>query len=920
MFSTSFSGGWDAYSKRESVVSANNKARQKSQRISDATAGKKKKRKPENKGKHRKQEAVIKGSGDVKQTAPLGGGGSASQNVVVFPAKAKNRAGAGRPPKSFKSYGNTDLDSAFKDRYLEKQQKKEETEVVRQRREAREDRVRQEDIDERRRERGERQRQFNIQQQAEARREQQRQIDRANEIAREQAREVARERREDAREVARQEERAEELRIREMEARGRLEVEERIARQQLRPLIEQGAISLSNIGNPNIDFSNIGNPVVNVGGLVGDDPATRRRQRGRGGGGGGRRSYDSSDDSSGGDSGGGGSQLPTPSPRSRREQQRSSATSRRGGRTPRPAPTQQPTTPEEEASLLGDVASGVASGVSTIGGGLVRAGGGFIGGVGGAIAEQLPSAETIGNVAGRGAVALAGATGRGAISLVSEAIRPAQQEVEADPSLLQSVSEGESSSGAESLVVEEAQQPVSTLAQRLAERQAQQQRELQQQQEEEERQRRIREQRRRETQKRAEQGEQAGILADIQSGAGRVAGAVSGAVSLVADALRTDTPPQQRPVVSRRELGEEELTSGGEEAPQILIKTDEPLASFRETYVGTGDISESDDERRRRAEREQIEKEDREEYERQTSQAPTPAQVKADVESGTEGIFRQLDRIVKTGGDVLEDPVEQPLSPKAIEEASARRLKKQPAPEPERVESDVDVEIKKTRSKTKRPIVVLERGKPFIKPSNQKTTKSEDVIKEEYRKLGVDVAFTSRKSGGAVNIKDVEGDLQSKGYAIYQRSLTPPPKEQQKKAQPKKAPPKPAESESELSTDTEEKFRDLKKLSPKQLVKTAETLQKQQQFVDKKLTQVEKIIQQKDRQIVNLSQRALLLDTEQSGGGESDFSSGAESEGRGSSGDSSAGEYDLRRYGRREESEGSGSGGSGGGLLEGDDY
>jgi hypothetical protein len=43
MFSTSFIGGWDNYSKRESVVSANNKSKQKSQKISDATKGKTKK-------------------------------------------------------------------------------------------------------------------------------------------------------------------------------------------------------------------------------------------------------------------------------------------------------------------------------------------------------------------------------------------------------------------------------------------------------------------------------------------------------------------------------------------------------------------------------------------------------------------------------------------------------------------------------------------------------------------------------------------------------------------------------------------------------------------------------------------------------------------------------------------------------------
>jgi hypothetical protein len=943
MFSTSFSGGWNSYAERERVVSSNNKARQKSQKISDATTGKTKKRKPENKGKHRKQDAVITGSGQAIHTAPLGRGGSASQNVIVNPAKAKNRAGAGRPPKSFKSYGNSDLDGAFKDRYAEKQQKKEETDAVRQRREAREDRVRQEDVDERRRERGERQRQFNIQQQGEARKEQQRQQDRAQEIAREQAREVARERRELEKEQIRQEERAEELRIRDMEARGRLEVEERIARQQLRPLIEQGAITLSNIGNTsNVgNVKNVGNPTVNLG----DDPATRRRRRGiggRGGGGGGRRSYGSSSDSSGDDGGGGGgSQLPTPSPRNRREQQRSSASSRRGGRTPRPSPDPQPTTPEEEASLLGDVASGVVSGVQTLSGGLVRAGGGFIGGVGGAIAEQLPSAETIGDVAGRGAVAIAGSalslaetTGRTAVSLVSEAVRP-QREIEADPSLLQSISEGEESGGG---VKVEPQQPVKTIAEKIKERQEKEKIEYEKEKAERLRQKELRDKELKEKEQTLSlrtnvESDQAGILADIQSGAGRV-------ISLVADTLRRDVPLQQRAsTTTELEEDSEDFSSGGEGAGKVLIRTDEPQASFRETYVGTGDISETDEERRIRVAEvlDEMEKEEleRQTLERQTSRTPTPAQVIADVGSGTEGIFRQFGRIVETRGDVLEDPVESPDSPRAIQlqedEASARRLeaklKSQPQPEPEKavdlLSKDIRIDIRKTRSKTQRPIVVLEKGKPFTKPSNQKTTKSEDVIRTEYKKLGVDVAFVRNAKGDDVNFKEVEDDLKGKGYVIYQKAVTPRP------AKPPAKPPKADESESELSTDTEPKFRDVKKLSPKQLVKTAEQLQKQQKDVDERLSRQGKVLEQKDRQIVNLSQRALLLDTEQSGGGSSDDEFLGSIKGKvnsperqSGSSDESQGEYDLRRYGggRTYDTDDEKSDKSGGDLLEGDDY
>ena len=51
MFSTQFSGGYDAYSARENRVDTANRARQKSQRISQAVGGKPRKRKAKSKGK-----------------------------------------------------------------------------------------------------------------------------------------------------------------------------------------------------------------------------------------------------------------------------------------------------------------------------------------------------------------------------------------------------------------------------------------------------------------------------------------------------------------------------------------------------------------------------------------------------------------------------------------------------------------------------------------------------------------------------------------------------------------------------------------------------------------------------------------------------------------------------------------------------
>jgi hypothetical protein len=939
MFSTSFGGGFNAYAQRQTAVERGNKARQKSQRISDATKGKTKSRKPENKGKHRRQEAIIKGSGQAVQVAGLGGGGSASQNVVVLPAKAKNKPGAGRPigaGRALGKGGGTGLDTAFKDRYAEKLERTQETERVRLRREAREDRVRQADVDEKRRDRGERQRQFNVEQARLDRQERARGAEIAQQVARDQAREVARDRERrdelqfrDQQEQARQAERRDELRIRDMEARSRLEIEERIARQQLRPLIEgpliagpligEGAIQFAPVITNTPQFENIGNPVVNVA----SDATSRRRERGRsrgGGGGSGFRRTPPSDDSS--SSGGDDPDRPSPTPRTRRAQQGQSAVGRqRSGRTPSgvagtpPSTIQQPTSPAEEASLLGGVASGLAIGAQTIGGGLARTAGGFVGGVGGAIAEQLPTAETIGDVAGRGAVAVAGGVASGLASgaqtLARVALRTTQEEQEADPSLLQSVSEGES-------VIVERQQPVKTLADRIRERQAEEQRELLEQQEEDERNRRIREERRRESQKRVEEkagrGQQAGILADIAEGAGRVAGAVVGSLNLAREALSAGTL-QQRESITTDLRSDEGFSSGGEEAGQVLVREGEEQGAFRETYVSPQD--ETDTQRRIRAQREQ---EEIEELERQTSRAPTPAQVQADVESGTEGIFRQFGRIVQTGGDVLEDPVEAPLSPATIQqqedEASARRL-----------QSKLDKpKTQRQQELAQRPVAILS-GDRFFKPSTGKATTSKKVITDEYKKQGVEVIFTNDKEG-------VETSLRGEGRTIFPVRSPPPTrsvttKKQAPQPEPETPPPTPPVPKTpspppsppgqldEDSEDFSEEEKDLqfKKLSPNQQKVAFERLQRQQRAVDKKLQEASAREAKKDKQIVSLSQRALLLDTEQSGGDESELEEVAEptglqrlllqgrlnperQQGGGSGSEQSSGDdYNLKRYG-----------------------
>ena len=432
MFRSGFNSGYENYARQTDRVDTIQRAQQKSARISQATKGKKKKRKPENKGKHRKSGSEITiSSGTERQ----GGTGYGTVNVIA--PRRPNRAGAGRPPAGISGGARRTLDTAFgfRETQSQKEEKERETREARQRREAREDRIRQADIDERRRERGERQRQFNLQQQAEQRREQQRTQERQAEI-----------RRQDAIERARQQERREDLRIREQESRARIAMEERIARQPAQvpdiridagvrgPLIEQGAIQFAPNINP--QFENIGNPTVNVG----TDPSTRRRQRGRG-----RQqrrppppessSSSESDPAQGGSPavrrrggrGGGGrtpqqrrSPTPAQAPAPARQPEQQPATRpRRRADPPEPARTA-----EEEATILqrgargiGNLAQQAITGGAEIVGGLaqqagqatLQAGGALARQTGEAIYEQLPTTGAVAGAVGTGLQTVGGA-------------------------------------------------------------------------------------------------------------------------------------------------------------------------------------------------------------------------------------------------------------------------------------------------------------------------------------------------------------------------------------------------------------------------------------------------------------------------------------------------------------------------------
>jgi hypothetical protein len=861
MFSTSFGGGYQSYSQRENAVSRANKERQKSQKISQATAGKKRARKEENKGKHRdksKSETTIT-SGSERQ------GGSGFGVVNVISAKAPNRKGAGRP-KTISGVGGVrrGLETAFgtqdttRERGVRSEARERELEAEQRRREERLERRSAAELEQQRRDRGERQRQFNRTQQAEQAREATRERERREDI-RDRAQERA-----DRAQAEQERADAQERRFQEAQQAFVVGLQQQGQRPLIAgplivgPLVAEGAI----VNAPKTNFSNIGN--------VGTDATSRRRRRGiggRGGGGGGRRSYGSSSDSSSSSSSSPSAGQPDPTPRTRRERGAQSAQSRQ---RPQRSPS-IPTTPAEEQSLLAQGAGALLTGATTLGGGLARAGGGFVGGIGGAIAEQLPTAEAVGNIAGRGVVAVGGATAgavaSGAQTLLREALRPTQQEQKADPALLQSVSEGES-------VVVEPQQPVRTLAERNQDRIDAETRRVAQEQEEIERNRRIREERRRSAREQQQQkavertgmtlyNEQAGILADIQANAGRVVGAVVGSLNLAREALSAPTL-QQRESISTELRSDEGFSSGGEQAGQVLVREGEEQGAFRETYISPQD--ETDAQRRERAQREQREAE-REELERQTARAPTPAQVRADVASGNEGLFRQFSRIVQTGGDVLEDPVETPESPTTIQrledEQSARQLQQKEYKDPLQFPKEPVEPIKKKIKKryTPRP----PRARPVVESDSESETDIRELKRIERERI-YNISIKQGKSKREARLLSRLGTRYLGGSSS---------------------------SEAETSPDEEAKFRDIKTLSPKQLEQTAIQLQRQQIDADRRLADT---LGEEGSGRPSINLLAEVLDSDSSSGGASRRSSSGGERSGSSSGGSQGEDYNFANY------------------------
>ena len=650
MFQTSY----ERYSSRSDRVEAYRKAQQKSQRISDATTGKTKKRKPENKGKHRTR--TLETSSTLRDTTSIGKGESITTNVNII--RRGNRRGQGRPPASAPArttYGSS-LTSAFGPR--RKSSESEISDVVKEIRRVfgREGVVRQappqapppppvqqRDL-----------RQQQQREQREARERQQREAERQAREAREEARADERVRLE-ARRID-----VEARRV-EYEARGIAEINARIDRLDANVRAGQQIAPPQITVNPNIEVNPqiTVNPTFNNYGNAEAERRGRRAVGGRRGGGGGRQNFRGSDSSSSGsDWRGGGrgrrSQSGIPSSASessdtsfsdiddRRRRDRSESANTKRERRARAAEQRSPQsagdvearTPEEEAQTLYQLAGGGLATAGEIGATAIGTAGSVIsrgvGGLASGVARRLPSAEDVGGavggalatgvgIAGRTAIGVGSELGRrayeqlppaedvlsGATTLIGEALRPTQEEQETS-ALLESISDVDIS-GEESVIPyesrapegsprrKEAEQGQLTMGEKVKLRKQQQAREFE-------------EYRRNQpplppvpAPKPTKRTEQTAILESLQRTTSRAGNLLAEAVSQGGKAIETAISGY-KPV---REVGKEttsftsprniesedpEFSSEGEQAGKVLIRTTEPEAEFRESYFKLSDL------------------------------------------------------------------------------------------------------------------------------------------------------------------------------------------------------------------------------------------------------------------------------------------------------------------------------------------
>lgn len=713
---------FNQWSNQQERMDAYQKAQLKSLRISQATTGKKKQRKPENKGKHRQtdKKIVVNKKGLSATSVRTANKGNVDVDINII--KTGNRKGQGRPPASASTgsgrgrRGNT-LREAFEFR------DKSDDLTFRERE---------------RRDRNERQRQ-----------ERQDRIDREQREARERARERARQTTIDEQNRRRENTRLlierERLELERQRAnappppavpvapapahhpddigRGFAEINARIGALDAR--VEAGqAIAPPPVNvevNPRIEVNpNIRVVGVEAGGIVINNENAQRqaRQRGRranmGRRGGGNVSSDSQSSSSEGFSSPAEEveAIGRRSPARRRPAQRRSQ--------PREPEPERPPVSSDESEVLVEAGSGAESDEPSIaqrgaealldlgiagGGAVARGVGAGVQTIGERAVEQLPTAEGVGGaiggaiatgaeIAGRGALGLGQELGQRAVAqlpsaeevvgnvrnLLADAVNPEQQQIE-------SGTEGEESEGSGVLVDVAPQQQVGRLAQRIRERQEEEREAERRAEAERERQRRLREEERQKTLRKAEQkaqqGEQAGILADIAQTAG---GVVQTGVNVLRDAI-VGTEPKKKSTPKPLGLGElpkvsavEDEGSGAEIFSDYFgggssgTESDTSFAGF----AGGGSAFGSSGEEERLLDT------------RRSGRTPRGREgtlLKKDLEEP----FTALEQFVKTGGDIAKEGDTPPSSPESV-----RLATKKPQPEPEESggETDTDTEEK----------------------------------------------------------------------------------------------------------------------------------------------------------------------------------------------------------------------------------
>ena len=688
---------FNQWSNQQQRMDAYQKAEQKSLRISEATTGKKKQRKPENKGKHRQtdKKIVVNKSGLSATSVRTANKGNVDVDINII--KTGNRKGQGRPPASAgtgsRRRGNT-LNEAFGFRDTTTNKERERTDRNERDRIERQDR-----------------------------------LDREQREARERARDRARQR-----EIDEQNRRRENTRL--MIERERLQLERQIANAPRPAVAPAPANHPDDIGrgiaemNARIDRldanvragQNIAPPPINVevnpnirvvgverGGIVINNEGARAvaNNRGRraniGRRGGGNLSSESSSSEG----------FSSPAEEQRAIARRPPASRRRETQRRRSptAPAERPVSSSEssvlvdrpsgserdEPSLAQRGASALISGGGVVGGAVARGVGAGLSTIGERAVSALPSAEDVGGVVGGAVATGVGIIGRGAVSLgqrayenlppaedvvvgaqnlLAEAIQqPEQREIEADPALLQSVSEGESSSPEEGVSVAP-QQPVGTLLQRIRERNEAEREEFRREEAERERQRRLREEERTQRLEKAEQSKQSGILADIQSG-------IQTGVNILRDAITAPSSQTQRKSTpAPLGLGEEpsvrrgSVGSGVELLSDYFDESGESDTSYTQLAEGGSAFGSGSDEGLLET--------------RKTGRTPKPPKERTLTKKDLEDPFVVLEQSIKTRGDLGKEGDTPPSSPESL-----RLETNKPQPEPEgNSDTDTDTEEK----------------------------------------------------------------------------------------------------------------------------------------------------------------------------------------------------------------------------------